>query len=664
MLPQLLSVNLIELGHFSAYLALAVALLQGLAPLLAHWLCDPRIARIGSNAAIAVFALISIGGAALIHAFVTSNFSVQNVAVNSNTELPLFYKVAALWGSHEGSLYLWVWVLSLYTMMVAFHGLRRYPERLPTILAVQGWLVVGFFGLILFLSNPFLRLFPVPPEGRDLNPLLQDPGMVIHPPMLYLGYVGFSVPFAFAIAALITRWNSELWIGLIRRWALIAWGFLTAGIMLGGWWAYYELGWGGYWAWDPVENASFMPWLVATALIHSITVQERRRMLHTWNLFLVITTFSLSLLGTFLVRSGVLSSVHAFAVDPGRGAYILAFMTVVLTVSFGIFLARGRYQEAKETLSSALSRESLFVWNNVVFTVAAGCVMLGTLYPLALEAFSGAKITVGAPYFNAVMVPIFLLALLLMGVGPLTPWRKANPPRLRARLTVPVLLGLAAALVITLLAWPLHWTGPVAVGLVVFVFATQIADLWRALRQRRAQHPDEGVARAAGRAILGNRRHYGGMVVHLGILIIAIGLTGSGLFRTEQAVVMAPGDVLEIGSERLRFEGVQTLQRDNYLALQGRVTLLNDGTLLTPERRRYPVQEAPTTEAAIDSTPLRDVYVVIGEQTGERWAIHVYVNPLIQFIWFGGVVILLGLGLTLSDKLKKRAPVVVAAEAA
>ncbi|OGI41568.1 MAG: cytochrome C biogenesis protein, partial [Candidatus Muproteobacteria bacterium RBG_16_64_11] len=443
MLPPLLSINLIELGHFSAYLALAVALVQGLAPLAAYWLRDPRIARVGVNAAIAVFVLTSIGGAALIHAFVTSNFSVQYVAANSNTTLPLFYKVTALWGGHEGSLYLWAWVLSLYTMMVAFHGLRRYPERLPTILAVQGWLVVGFFGLILFLSNPFLRLFPMAAEGRDLNPLLQDPGMVIHPPMLYLGYVGFSVPFAFAMAALITRWNSELWIGLIRRWALIAWGFLTTGIMLGGWWAYYELGWGGYWAWDPVENASFMPWLVATALIHSITVQERRRMLHTWNLFLVITTFSLSLLGTFLVRSGVLSSVHAFAVDPGRGAYILAFMTVVLTASFGIFLARGRYQEAKESLSSMLSRESLFVWNNVVFTVAAGCVMLGTLYPLALEALSGAKITVGAPYFNAVMVPIFLLALLLMGVGPLVPWRKANLERLRARLLVPVILGLA-----------------------------------------------------------------------------------------------------------------------------------------------------------------------------------------------------------------------------
>ena len=274
----------------------------------------------------------------------------------------------------------------------------------------------------------------MPPDGNDLNPLLQDPGMAFHPPLLYLGYVGFSVPFAFALTALITKWKSELWTGLIRRWALIAWGFLTTGIMLGGWWAYYELGWGGYWAWDPVENASFMPWLLGTALIHSVAVQDRRQMLHAWNIFLVISTFSLSLLGTFLVRSGVLSSVHAFAVDPGRGAYILAFMVIVLTVSFGIFLARGRYQEAEETITSWLSREALFVWNNVLFTVACAVVMLGTLYPLALDALTGAKITVGAPYFNTVMVPIFLAALLLMGVGYLVPWRKANIPRLRQRL--------------------------------------------------------------------------------------------------------------------------------------------------------------------------------------------------------------------------------------
>ncbi|MHB8453645.1 MAG: heme lyase CcmF/NrfE family subunit [Acidiferrobacterales bacterium] len=661
MLPNILSINLIELGHFAAFLAFAVAIAQGLAPIAARILHRPELARITSNAAVAVFVLTSIGAAALIYSFVTDNFSVLYVASHSNTHLPIFYKVAALWGGHEGSLYLWVWVLTLFTMIVAFHGQSRYPERLPVILAVQGWLIVGFFGLILFLSNPFLRLFPVPAQGQDLNPLLQDPGMVMHPPMLYLGYVGFSVPFAFAITALITRWKSELWIGIIRRWALIAWGFLTVGIVLGAWWSYYVLGWGGYWAWDPVENASFMPWLVGTALIHSITVQERRRMLHAWNIFLAITTFSLSLLGTFLVRSGVLSSVHAFAVDPGRGAYILGFMTLVLAVSFGIFLARGRYQEAEEAVTSPLSRESLFVWNNVLFTVAAGCVLLGTLYPLALEALNGSRITVGAPYFNTVMIPIFFVILLVMAVGPLVPWRKANVSRLRERLVVPVSMGLASAVAMTVFTWPVRWTGPVAVGLVGFVFGTLVMDLARAVTQRRQQHTRENAVIAVFRTVLGNRRHYGGMVVHLGILVMAIGLVGSGLFRLEKSVIMAPGDVVTIGSERLRFDGVHSLTGENYVALQGKLTSLDHGFVLTPERRHYSGQDdMPTTNASVDSNPLRDVYAVMGSADpsgGGRYVIQLFINPLVQFLWMGGMTMVFGLGMTLSFKVRRAARV-------
>ncbi len=658
-----LSLNLIELGHFAAFLAFAVALVQGLAPMAARLWHRPELARITSNAAVAVFVLTSIGAATLIYSFLTDNFSVLYVASHSNTHLPVFYKIAALWGGHEGSLYLWVWVLTLFTMMVAFHGQKRYPERLPVILAIQGWLVVGFYGLILFLSNPFLRLFPVPSQGNDLNPLLQDPGMVMHPPMLYLGYVGFSVPFAFAMTALITRWKSELWIGIIRRWALIAWGFLTLGIVLGAWWSYYVLGWGGYWAWDPVENASFMPWLVGTALIHSITVQERRRMLHAWNIFLAITTFSLSLLGTFLVRSGVLSSVHAFAVDPGRGSYILAFMTIVLGISFSIFLARGGYQEAEEAVTSPLSRESLFVWNNVIFTVAAGCVLLGTLYPLALEALNGARITVGAPYFNTVMIPIFFVMLLVMAIGPLVPWRKANPQRLRSRLMVPIITGLVAGIGMAVLAWPVRWTGPVAVGLVGFVFGTLVTDLGRAVLQRRQQHARENGLIAVLRTVLGNRRHYGGMIVHFGVLMIAIGLVGTGLFRLEKSVTMAPGDVVTIGGERLRFEGVTSFKQSNYMALQGRLVSLDHGYVLTPERRRYPAQDdMPTTNASVDSNPLRDVYAVMGGEDTvggvDRYVIQLYVNPLVQFLWFGGMTMIFGLGMTLSFKVRRvaRAP--------
>ena len=661
MLSKTLAVYLVEFGHLAAYLALAVALVQGMAPMAAALSRRPALARLSINAAIAMFVLTTLGGATLVYAFVTDNFSVQYVAMTSNSLLPLLYKVTALWGGHEGSLYLWVWVLTLYTMVVAFHGRKRYPERLPVILAVQGWLATGFFGLILFLSNPFERLFPIPMDGRDLNPLLQDPGMAFHPPMLYLGYVGFSVPFAFAMAALVTRWKSELWIGLTRRWALIAWGFLTTGIIMGGWWAYYELGWGGYWAWDPVENASFMPWLVGTALIHSITVQERRRMLHTWNIFLIITAFSLSLLGTFLVRSGVLSSVHAFAVDPGRGAYILGFMVLTLGISFSIFLVRGRYQEAEEGVTTPLSRESMFVWNNVLFTLGAATVLLGTLYPLALEALTQAKITVGAPYFNAVMVPIFLVIMLLMAIAPLVPWRKANAQRLRSRLLVPVALGMTALVIMALAVRPLHWIGVIAVGLIGFVLGTLVTDLARAVGQRRAQHPGLGWVLATVRTVLGNRRHYGGMLVHFGIAVIAMGLVGAGLFRVEKSVVMAAGEIVEIGGEQLRFEGVTVVPGPNYSARQGRLVLLDSGRLLTPERRNYPVQQMPTTEAAIDSTLLRDVYVVVGEPSGSieapRWAIHAYVNPLVQFIWLGGIICIVGLGLTLSFKVRRRAMV-------
>ena len=652
MLSDSISLNLVELGHFAANLAMVMALIQGLAPILARWLDEPRLASLSVSASVLVFVLTTIGGATLIHAFVTSNFSVEYVAQHSNTLLPIFYKVTALWGAHEGSLYLWVWILTLYTAIVTLRGRTRYPEHLPIILAVQGWLVVGFFGLILFLSSPFERLLPVfPQEGRDLNPILQDPGMVIHPPMLYLGYVGFSVPFAFAITALLTRWKSELWIGLTRRWALIAWGFLTVGIILGGWWAYYELGWGGYWAWDPVENASFMPWLLGTALIHSITVQERRHMLHAWNIFLVISAFALSLLGTFLVRSGVLSSVHAFSVDPGRGLYILSFMVIVLSVSFGIFMKQGRYQQARESINSMLSRESLFIWNNVLFTVACATVMLGTLYPLALDALTGSKITVAAPYFNAVVVPLFLLVLMLMGIATQVPWRKARMEKLRARLLWPSVIGLLAGAAMTIAYWPVHWTGPVGVGLVAFVATTIFTDFGRALKQRRAQL-SEPMARAALKTILGNRRHYGGMIVHLGILVMAIGFVGSGLFRSEMTVAMKTGDVVEIGGERIRFDGVDAFPRANYQTVEAKFTLLNSGRIVQPERRKYPVQAAPTTEAGIDSTILRDVYVVLAEAAGDHWAVHVYVNPLVSFIWNGGIIILIGLFLTLSTRRK------------
>ena len=643
-----------ELGQFALALALVIALVQGVVPLAGAARGHNAWMNVARPAAQGQFVFVAVAFACLTYSFVNNDFSVAYVASHSNTALPLEYRIAGVWGGHEGSLLLWVLMLTLWMVGVTVFSRHLPEDMVARVLGVMGLVSVGFLAFMLFTSNPFDRLIPAPPDGRDLNPLLQDPGMVFHPPMLYLGYVGFSVPFAFAMTALITRWRSELWIGLIRRWALIAWGFLTTGILLGGWWAYYELGWGGYWAWDPVENASFMPWLLGTALVHSITVQDRRRMLHAWNIFLVISTFSLSLLGTFLVRSGVLSSVHAFAVDPGRGAYILAFMTIVLTVSFGIFMARARYQQAEEAITSLLSRESLFVWNNVMFTVACASVLLGTLYPLALDALSGQKITVGAPYFNIVMVPIFLVLILLMSVGPLVPWRKANLERLRTRLLWPLLIGVAAVVAMLVFLRPVHWTGPVAVGLALFALANLITEFSRAIRQRRIQL-NEPLGRACLKTVLGNRRHYGGMIVHFGIVIIALGLVGSGLFRSELSVNMAPGDVVEIAGERLRFEGVTALRGPNYDAIQGRLVLLDSGRMVTPERRRYMRQEMPMTESGIDSTLLRDVYVALAEASGgDKWAVHVYVNPLVRFIWTGGVIILSGLFLSLSGRRRAR----------
>lgn len=651
------SLNLIELGNFAAYLAFFISIAQAFSPVAARVFKTPSLRTIAVNGAPLVFLLTTVGALTISYSLLTNNFSVLYVALNSNTHLPLFYKITALWGGHRGSLYLWVWIMTGYAAAVAYHGRSRYPDRLAVIMAVEAALIAGFYGLVLFLSDPFTRLYPIPVQGQNMNPLLQEPGMAIHPPLLYLGYVGFSIPFSFAMAALLTNWKSELWIGHTRRWALLAWGFLTAGIIFGAWWSYYVLGWGGYWGWDPVENAAFMPWLMGTALIHSITVQERRRMLHTWNIFLIITTFALSLLGTFLVRSGVLASVHAFAVAPGQGVYLLSFMVVVLALAFGVFLVKGRYQQAEEEFISPLSRESMFIWNNVILTIACACVLLGTLYPLFLQAISGARISVGPPYFDLVMVPIFLVMLMVMGIGPLVSWRKANISKLRGRLYVPALVGVVLG---GLLIWhfgPVYWTAPVAVALIGFVGTTILMNVGRAVAQRRRQH-HESIGRAAVRTVMGNRRHYGGMIVHAGILVMAIGLVGSGLFKESKLVMMAPGDVLTLAHERVQFDGVRNIHGPDYNALEGRLTVLNNGAKLHPEEQVFFGSPMEVTRPSVNSTLLRDVYVDIGNHHDGKWEIHLFVNPLVDFIWLGGGIVLTGLGFSLSDRLgRRRAPV-------
>ena len=642
------SQHLIEVGHFAVMLALPVAVLQALSPLLARALRRPELAGITVRGAALQFVLALIGWLALMHAFVTDNFSVWYVAQNSNSALPLIYKISAVWGGHEGSLYLWYLILAGWTAALAVYGRRRFADRLPVALALQAALCVGFLGLILFLSNPFARLLPVPVDGRDLNPLLQDPGMAAHPPMLYMGYVGFSIPFALVLTALLTRWPAEDWLPVVRRWALAAFGFLGTGIVLGGAWAYYELGWGGYWAWDPVENASFMPWLTGAALVHSLMVQESRRMLASWNLFLAILTFSLSLLGTFLVRSGVLSSVHAFAVDPGRGAYILVFLALVVGGAFGVFLWRGGQVQASPKPTAWLSRESLLLLNNVLFTVAGACVFLGTLYPLFLDVTTQQKITVAAPYFNSVVVPQLLVLVLLMGVTPSLPWRRAEPRALWARLKWEVLAGAVAGALTLALARPLSVLAALAVGFAAFAIATVVADLLRGGRRLA-----RGEQRALPGAVLVNawraRRHYGALLAHVGVAVATIGLAAAGLFREHVMVSLAPGDAFEIGGHRVELVAVGPASGPNYDAERA-VFRLDGGVELESERRIYRASHMPSTESGIHSTWLRDVYVVLGEPRDGRHAVSAYVNPLVEWIWLGGALIALGIGLCLAER--------------
>ncbi|MDF1818028.1 MAG: heme lyase CcmF/NrfE family subunit [Immundisolibacteraceae bacterium] len=635
----------IEFGHLCAWMAFVLAIIQSMAPVVGHLTHRHHLGELSVRVTPLVGLLVAVGAATLVNAFVTDDFSVAYVAQHSNSQLPLLYKVTGLWGGHEGSLYLWLTVLAGFTTVVGWQGRRRFPDHLSVVLAAQGWLLVGFLGLILFLSSPFERLLTVPLDGRELNPLLQDPGMAFHPPMLYLGYVGFSVPFAFAMAALATGWRSDEWVPLVRRWVRLAWLFLTAGIVLGGWWAYYELGWGGYWAWDPVENASFMPWLTGTALLHSIMAQDQRRMLPIWNLFLIITTFLLSLLGTFLVRSGILSSVHAFAVDPGRGGYILVFMAVVIGAALALAFWRSDSLHGEPRPMGAVSRESGILLGNALFTACCVMVFLGTLYPLFLDLSMDQKITVAAPYFNGVVAPVMLVMLVLMVITPLLPWRKIAPGRLVAKTRVMVIAGLVAALV-AMQVWPGHWQVGFVAALMVSLLVSVGEDIYGRLKISRSVNGGGLMA-----VLAADSRHFIATGAHVGAVVIAVGLIGSGLFRSEQSLVMAPGDRLEIAGETAELVSIENVSVDNYRAVQGVFRLLGDDVELRPEKRRYPVSGVVTTEAAIHSTILRDFYLVLAQREEQGWGVLVYVNPLVQLIWWGtGMLLLSMLGLLFSRR--------------
>ena len=636
-----------EIGNFALVIALVLALIQGVLPIWGATRANAALISTARPLAFGQFVFVAIAFVCLVQAFMVNDFSVMYVAQHSNSQLPSQYRFAAVWGGHEGSLLLWALILTLWTIAVASFSKHLPDEMVARVLGVMGLISVGFLLFMLFTSNPFDRLLPAAMDGRDLNPLLQDIGLVIHPPMLYMGYVGFSVAFAFALSALLGGKLDSTWARWSRPWTTVAWVFLTLGVALGSWWAYYELGWGGWWFWDPVENASFMPWLVGTALIHSLAVTEKRGAFKSWTLLLAISAFSLSLLGTFLVRSGVLTSVHSFATDPKRGVFILAFLVVVIGSSLLLFAWRA----PKIGLGGKfdlISRESFLLSNNVLFAVAAASVFLGTLYPLFVDALGFGKISVGPPYFNTVFVPIMVPMVLLMGLGPIARWKQSSVPDLWVRIR----WAFAASLIIALLL-PLvlgKWTPMIALGLMLalWIASTVASDLYKRLSGREG-----GMLQSLKSQTFS---YYGMQLAHLGVAAFIVGVTMVKGYETERDVRMDIGDTVVAGDFVYQFDGVRELEGPNYRAYQGRVTITKNGKLVTqlyPEKRTYNASGMPMTEAAIDTGFLRDLYVSLGEpipDSNGAWAVRIYLKPFIVWIWAGCFLMALGGVLAISDK--------------
>ena len=647
-----------EIGHFALIMALLMAVVQGTLPVIgasrgqAHWVALARPVAQGQF----MFVLLAFG--CLVYAFVSSDFSVLYVAEHSNSGLPLQYRIAGVWGGHEGSLLLWVMMLAIWTLAVTLFSRKLPEDMVARVVGVLGLVSIGFLLFMLLTSNPFERLLPAALDGRDLNPLLQDPGLVIHPPMLYMGYVGFSVAFAFAIAALLGGKLDAAWARWSRPWTIVAWMFLTVGIALGSWWAYYELGWGGWWFWDPVENASFMPWLVGTALIHSLAVTEKRGGFKNWTVLLAIIAFSLSLLGTFLVRSGVLTSVHSFATDPSRGVYILAFLAVVIGGS--LFLYAMRAPQVKGGGGFALiSRESMLLSNNVMLVVAAGTVLLGTLYPLVLDALGVGKISVGPPYFDAVFMPLMVPMIFLMGLAPAARWKQASLPDIAWRLRWAFAVAAITALLLPLTMG--EWLPLVSLGLLLALWI--VATITTSLVQRCQRNNALGRPWMTG----ATRSYYGMQLAHIGVAVFIIGVTMVKGYESEKDVRMDIGDTTTVAGYEFRFDGVVETQGPNYRATRGYIQVSKDGEevmLMHPEKRIYNVQTMPMTEAAIDTGFLRDLYVSLGEPvSGGAWSVRVYYKPFIDWIWGGCLLMALGGLLAVSDrryrltaKVKKQLP--------
>lgn len=625
-----------ELANLALILALCLAVVQGTVPLIGAWLGDRQWMALARPLVWGQSALVLFSFLCLALAFLTDDFSVAYVAHNSNTALPWYYKLSAVWAAHEGSLLLWALTLSGWSMAVSL-GSRQLPEEvLARVLAVMGLISVGFLLFLLHTSNPFERLLPYSPDnGRDLNPLLQDFGLIVHPPMLYMGYVGFSVAFAFAIAALLGGRLDAAWARWSRPWTLVAWFFLGIGIVLGSWWAYYELGWGGWWFWDPVENASFMPWLVGTALLHSLAVTEKRGVFKSWTVLLAVAAFSLSLLGTFLVRSGVLTSVHAFATDPERGTFILMFLLIVVGASLTLFAIRAPVV-ASQVRFGLWSRETLLLINNLLLVVSTATILLGTLYPLLLDTLTGAKLSVGPPYFNALFLPLMVVLLLSLTVGVLVRWKDTPWPWLRQMLWPIGVAALVLGVGLELMREHFHWSTLLVYLLTAWVVLGVVRELLDKLRHTGFS----GVFRLS-------LSYWGMHLSHLGLVVCALGIVLSSQESVERDLRMAPSEQVSLGDYRFVFEGTQSIQGPNYRSERATLSVLdNEGKLITrlyPEKRLYLVQQMPMTEAGIDAGFTRDLYIALGEPLGDgAWAVRIHIKPFIRWIWLGGLIIAFG----------------------
>ena len=630
---------IVEIGHFALILAACVALVQGVLPLAGTLNDNQRWQALAKPAATLQFLLIAFSFAVLAHGALTDDFSIKYIAGHSNSLLPTQYKFASVWGGHEGSLLLWMLMLSGWTLAVAIFSRTLPLAMVARVIGILGLVSTGFLMFILITSSPFERLLPAPLDGKDLNPLLQDPGLVIHPPMLYMGYVGFSVAFAFAVSALLSGRMDAAWARWSRPWTIVAWIFMTAGIALGSWWAYYELGWGGWWFWDPVENASLMPWLFGTALIHALMVTDKRGGFKAWSVLLAIGAFSLSLLGTFLVRSGVLTSVHAFASDPKRGVFILIFLAVVVGVSLTLFAWRA----PKATLGGKMglvSRESMLIANSVLLVVATGAVLLGTIYPLIVDALNLGKLSVGAPYFNAVFVPLMVPVVFLMVPGGIAHWREARWSQLGRDLRLPALAAVVAGVAIWTLTERGTWLTGMGMALATWVVVGLLMQI--AIRMKKPGRIPPSF--------------WGMHLAHLGIAVITVGITMVKSYEVERDVRMGLNDTVTIENYSFELTGVSNVDGPNYKALRGDIKVTQDGKyleMLYPEKRKYFSSAMPMTEAGIDSGFFRDLYVSLGEPIeGERlqWSVRVFYKPFISWLWYGAILMVLGGLLAVSDR--------------